>query len=240
VVPGRVILLYVQAPDEEKLLTAFDFFCWPVPLKKPPCDSRRPDGWRLDPKLAANVVQEAITGLETHDRPAQNLPRNAVITLPPENFRPERNAPTLAESLVEVRQGRLKLEELEKAVIINKFTKEELPKVLKGAMKGHFYVDHRGIAFPPAKAETGDHAPARELAEDADVKSIQLFMNQLYRLGSPLGMGYHHDAQYPNGKKLDEDQFHCCVNGTVLVSGTHANIYPNDFVRAANTKPLKR
>ena len=239
-VPGRLILLYVPAPDEENLLTVFDFFCLPVPLKGPRCDSHRPDGWRLDPEVAANVVRDAIRELETGDRPAPNLPRNAVITLPPDNFRPERNAQTLAECLIEFRQGKLNMEEIEKAVEIKKFNNDELPNVLKGKKKSYFYVDYRGIVFPPADAETGDHGPARELSEDPNVNSIKIRMNQLYRRGTPLHPGFHHDAQYPNGREMNEDQFCCREHGDVLVSGTHANIYPNDVIRAANIKMLKR
>jgi len=45
-----------------------------------------------------------------------------------------------------------------------------------------------------------------------------------------LPLGFHHDAQYEYGRAFDDTSFDCSQKGHCLVTGTHANIYPNDFV----------
>lgn len=53
----------------------------------------------------------------------------------------------------------------------------------------------------------------------------------MFRLGSPLLDGLQHDVQWPFDDQLDQQPFYCSTDGQVEVSGTYANIYPNDYAR---------
>jgi hypothetical protein len=56
-------------------------------------------------------------------------------------------------------------------------------------------------------------------------------LNSLYRFGIALEGGFHHDVQWSRKKALKNERFVCCDRGEILVSGTHVNIFPNDYVK---------
>ena len=61
---------------------------------------------------------------------------------------------------------------------------------------------------------------------------------RLYRFGAPLPDGFHHDVQKRNGQDMKRVVFDCSVDGPVFVSGSYANVYPNDFVRARDKQKI--
>jgi hypothetical protein len=99
------------------------------------------------------------------------------------------------------------------------------------AQKASFHVDSRGIVFPPASGGA-EHAPPRLIVENAPVGELRGLLGSLYRFGSVVDYGFHHDAQFPNGKRLENVEFDCSRQGQIKVSSTHANVYPNDYVRS--------
>jgi hypothetical protein len=68
---------------------------------------------------------------------------------------------------------------------------------------------------------------------NSEIAAVQDFLRSTYRFGAPLPDGLHHDAQLEWGKEFDKMPFDCSRKGTIQISGTHANIYANDFVRGA-------
>jgi len=93
------------------------------------------------------------------------------------------------------------------------------------------HIDERELAFPHA-SDGEFHAWPRELSEDAEPKAYRAMLRTLYRFGGPLEPGFHHDVQRLHGRDLVAMPFPCSEAGAVTVTGTHANVYPNDFVRA--------
>jgi hypothetical protein len=89
-------------------------------------------------------------------------------------------------------------------------------------------VDTRGIVFP--RSLTGEDHGLVRWADPSDEKESLLSLRGLYRFGMPWAMGAHHDAQYPGGRRLEEEPFLCARQGPILATGTHVNIYPNDVV----------
>lgn len=73
--------------------------------------------------------------------------------------------------------------------------------------------------------------PERSQRMDAGLEEISRLLRALYRFGGPLKNGLHHDAQRRDGTKLERCEFDCDVAGRVTVTGSHANVYPTDFIR---------
>jgi len=60
---------------------------------------------------------------------------------------------------------------------------------------------------------------------------MKAMLNQLYRFGIPVLDGFHYDVQKEHNDSLDGLPLDCIKQGKVLCSGTHVNVYPNDYVR---------
>ncbi|MEI8393674.1 MAG: hypothetical protein WCF85_02985 [Rhodospirillaceae bacterium] len=238
-VPGRIVLFYIPSNDDEYLLTQFDHFAYPVPLQPNTQHGKRDIRWRADFDMALRIVSDAINNLTKANLPGPELPCNDITMLPPKNFRPDQDELTLDQYFQRIRKSGLSFDDLRKIIKPKKFNNSELPKVLGSVKAKYFYVDHRGIVFPPSKSGSGDHALPRQIPGEAGINEIRRLMNQLFRFGVPLRPGFHHDAQYPDDKPLEGNQFHCSVQGSVKVYGTHANVYPNDMVRAERLETKK-
>ena len=57
------------------------------------------------------------------------------------------------------------------------------------------------------------------------------FFGPTYRFGTSLPQGFHHDAQFEGGRHFNQTRFDCSREGELLVTASHVNIYPNDYVR---------
>jgi hypothetical protein len=150
--------------------------------------------------------------------------------LPPMNFHCSGGA-RLGATFRAVSRGVIDWATVKASVPLLRFRHSDLPKAITGGKKhAQFYVDARGLVFPPAD-RNGDHGIPREISQDSSIRVLQALLRSLYRFGSVIDYGFQHDVQLPRGRLLDRVQFDCSIKGVIEVSGTHANIYPNDFVR---------
>ena len=111
------------------------------------------------------------------------------------------------------------------------FDRERLPAFLGYPERQAIYRDARKVVFPCARANEM-HGQLPEIEPTAAVASMQDLLRSVYRFGAPLPDGFHHDAQFEDGRHFKAMDFECSRNGSILVSASHANIYPNDYVRA--------
>jgi hypothetical protein len=77
------------------------------------------------------------------------------------------------------------------------------------------------------------HGVAHAVQQDAKLGARVSVLRSLYRFGAMLEPGFHHDAQPRDRSEFHQFEFDCSAEGRIVISGPHANIYPNDFVRAA-------
>lgn len=111
------------------------------------------------------------------------------------------------------------------------FNSEMLPRFLKPGEHQQIFRDARGIAFPSARS-TEFHG-AYQLNPSDDVDKLGELLRSVYRFGASVPQGLHHDAQFEYGRNFDQVEFECSKEGAIKVTGSHANIYPNDYVRAS-------
>ena len=90
------------------------------------------------------------------------------------------------------------------------------------------FKDARAVVFPCSRP--AEMHGRREIDPAADVNRLRSILQSTYRFGASLPQGFHHDAQFEGGRQFNQTPFECCEKGALLVSGSHANIYPNDFV----------
>ena len=229
VVPGRLVLLYIPSPDQDLLLSAFAHFAFSAPIEEPegycgPCRA-----WRHDPGLVVAPVERAIKRLLEEDQPLRAMPRDDLRMLPPNNFFCDEGQ-CLSDGFRSVAVGVANWGDLNRKLELKQFHVGPLPpQVMNGKKKLRCYVDYRGIAFPPS-AVGQYHALPRDISQDAPITELQALLKQLYRFGSVIDYGFHHDAQYPSSKPLNGTKFFCAREGEIHVSTTHANVYPNDVV----------
>jgi hypothetical protein len=230
IVPGRLILLYVNSLDETQLLSGFEHFAYAVPVAAPAHARAAPSDWRFDPRLALPAIIRSVRQLIEADEPQRKLARSDIRMLPPVNFHCPRGG-RIGAAFRAVSRGEIDWATLEAGIPLHRFLYDDLPKVMKAGKKhARFYVDARGLVFPPA-ARSGDHGVPREISAKSPIPELQALLRCLYRFGSAIDYGFQHDVQLPRGKLLDRVPFDCSINGIIEVSGSHANIYPNDFVR---------
>jgi hypothetical protein len=91
--------------------------------------------------------------------------------------------------------------------------------------------DARNVIFPCARANE-HHGQPPEISPESDLAVLQVFLRSVYRFGTPLPDGFHHDAQLERGHHFDRMSFDCSREGQIQVTASHANIYPDDYVRA--------
>lgn len=232
--PRRIALFYVPATDDEHLISAFDFFVFPLPLIG--LEHFDPNGHqkRHDPVECEQAIRTAFwTYTEELIRLLQ--PRieqqksSEPLLLPPRNFHlPERR---LHNAFCELtRRSRTWQNAMPDGIVPGTFTHEHLPSFLKQQERQQIFRDGRDVLFPCAR-RSEYHAPPRDFPPDSDLPVLQDFLRSVYRFGIPLPDGFHHDAQLEGGCRFENMTFDCTRQGQIVVSGSHANIYPNDFVR---------
>lgn len=172
------------------------------------------------------IIKQAMPTFNDLKRRISTLSSSEPFLLPPENFRVSSDEKLAGLFLQLRRRERLwddQLPELHSETVTGK----QLPRNLHSQARKKVYVDSRNLYFP---VDRGAHGLLRELDDDCESEERQRFLRSAFRFGAPIGDGFHHDAQFI-GRDLDGVTFECCQNGDVEGTGSHANIYPNDYVR---------
>ena len=113
-------------------------------------------------------------------------------------------------------------------LVPREFNSETLKK-LHGEKTQMCFQDHRRLVFFQPHS-TAFHGVEWE-REKIEPNSARRILRSLYRFGAALPQGFQHDAQREGGNYLDREVFDCDQNGSIVVSGSHANVYANDVVR---------
>jgi hypothetical protein len=233
--PRSIFLFYVPAQDEDLLLRSLDFCVFPIAMRKL---SKFIDGrqCRHGLKYCFEAVNEAMT-IVSRDFEEIVQPRvksrksSESLLLPPENF--EGTLSPIREFFIELTRGtRSWSDPYPDLKLLRWFSRDDLPNFLRGDEKKQIFQDIRKLIFPCARpSELHGVAPPVPPAEEF----LYLLQNlkTLFRFGAPLEGGFHHDVQLERGQKIKGVVFHCSSAGSVIVDATHANIYPNDYVRPA-------
>ena len=115
-------------------------------------------------------------------------------------------------------------------VVPEMFDREQLPEFLDHQERQLIFRDARDVIFPCARANEL-HSRLPDVPPESDLTVLQNFLRSVYRFGTPLPDGFHHDAQLEWGRPFHNMSFDCSRNGPISVTGSHANLYPNDYVR---------
>lgn len=238
--PRRVVFLYIDGTGADILLNDVRFFCYSEPIKIGELAEGNPQLLKNIPPVVTQQIAAQIKRLEHGDSILKRIEdevsakrKSTHLLLPPENFlisREEKLTSEFAKSVDDILESGNRL-------VKKRFTKEQLPKYLKGSgnKKIYAFVDSRDLVFPPCK-DTELHAPPRELPENAKISSIVNKLNELYRFGIPIVDGFHYDVQRVGANSSVEEEFICFEKGKVKSKSDHVNIYPNDFIRASNLR----
>jgi len=232
--PRRIALFYVPADDDQELLSEFDFFVFPVPLRdlaefdeaghqkrhdRVACEQASRAAFEVYTRELIGSLQSRIEML----RPSEPL------LLPPANFHlPHRK---LQEVFCELsRRTRTWEDTMPDGVVPETFGHEQLPKFLGYQERQSIFRDARDVIFPCARSMER-HWRLPDLQPESDLNELQGFLRSVYRFGTPLPDGFHHDAQLEWGQDFQGMPFNCSRKGPTPVTGSHVSVYPNDFVR---------
>lgn len=231
--PRRITLFYVPSDDDRLLLEAFDFFVFPVPMR----DLAKYDDKGHQLRHQRNASEGAIRkALESYTRDFLGIVQQRVesrkssepLLLPPMNFHIK--AERALHPFRELTRGTRAWEKtLPDGVSPFTFDFKRLPDFLREHENQVIYRDSREIVFPCARASEAHGG--YEFDHNAKVEVLRDLLQSTYRFGASLSPGFHHDAQFEGGRHLTATIFDCSRNGQISVTATHANIYPNDFVR---------
>ena len=233
--PSSILLLYVPGPTQEPLLTAFDFFVFPVPLtalsafregrqlRHDPAEVRRSIEAVVAPDSKTMRVFEAVQQRVRAVRDAEAL------QLPPANFHISRDEP-IAQVFAALRRGDLAWDAEINGLEPQEFDHKPVPHLHKGANR-RAYQDNRGLVFLRASL-LAHHGATREVLKEDDVEedSVQL-LRGAFRFGCPVNESFHHDVQLEEDRTLDAIECACPQQGKIQSKATYVNIYPNDVVR---------
>jgi hypothetical protein len=232
--PKRIALFYVPAADDHILLSAFDFFVFPVPLRDLAKFDESGHQKRHDPQSCEEAVRH---GMEVYRQELIRIGQQRIesrksseaLLLPPVNFHLEDQRAT--HTFRELTRGaRAWQSALPDGIAPEHFDNDRLPDFLRHQETQMIYKDSRGVVFPCARAS--EPHGGTEFDHEAKIEVLCDVLQSIYRFGAALPTGFHHDAQLEGGKHLKDMQFDCSRNGSLAVTASHANIYPNDFVRA--------
>jgi hypothetical protein len=233
--PRRIALLYVPADDQETLIDAFDFFVFPIPLRDLAQYESTGRQRRHDRSVCEQAIRKAI-GIFTAQligilqRKIESRKSHEPLLLPPVNF--HLSDDRLKRAFRELTRGvRAWDKAMPDTVVAESFDRDMLPAFLRPQERQFIFKDARGVAFPCSRP-TEMHG-AHEIDSAADVNCLREMLQSTYRFGASLPQGFHHDAQFEYGRHFVQTPFDCCQKGALLVSGSHVNIYPNDFVNPA-------
>ena len=233
--PSSILLLYVPGPTQEPLLTAFDFFVFPVALtalsafregrqlRHDPEEVRSAIKAVLDPESETMRVFDAVQERVRALRDAEAL------QLPPINFHIGRDRP-IAQVFTALRRGDLAWDAAIEGLEAQEFDHERIPHLHRGANR-RAYQDDRGLVFLRADP-LAHHGANREVPDDEDMQeNASQLLRGAFRFGCPLAAGFHHDVPLEEDRTLDAIILACAQKGPVRSKATYVNIYPNDIVR---------
>ena len=233
--PRRIVLLYVPSGDSPRLLDEFDFFVFPVPLRDLAVFD---DSGRQRRHLPAACEQAIAKGMVVYEqelvgflqRTIESRKSSEPLLLPPSNF--HLPGERLKQVFRELTRGtRTWRNAMPAAIEARMYNRDRLPEFLDHQERQMIYRDARGVVFPCARP-TELHG-AQEIDPTAKVSILRELLRGTYRFGTSLPQGFHHDAQFEDGRQFNQTRFDCSRHGELLVTASHANIYPNDFVRPA-------
>lgn len=233
--PASLTLLFVPSPDQEVLLQAFDFAVMAAPL--PALLARDDQGVQLrhDREAVLSALVEALRPSSDPQMALNEVKRrlgyqsdNEALLLPPRNFLTEDG--DLAPVFRSFRDGERAWTDRLEAFGPTPLGHEDVPSRIRRQQTRRPFVDQRGMAYFMAHPAAFDGA-VREVGEPKDTGALQEALRSLYRFGSALPQGLHHDAQRSDGSALGGALLHCSVKGAIRGQSGYANVYPNDFVR---------
>ncbi len=232
--PRRIVLFYVPADDDQQLLSAFDFFVFPVPLRDLADFDEAGHQNRHNRVVCEQAIQKAF---EVYSRELigslqqriESRRSSEPLLLPPLNFHlPQRK---LHQTFCELtRRTRTWKDCMPDGVVPEMFEREQLPGFLDYQERQLIFRDARDVIFPCARANEL-HWRLPDVPPGSDLRVLQDFLRSVYRFGTPLPDGFHHDAQLEWGHNFHNMNFDCSRNGPIPVTGSHVNVYPNDYVR---------
>ena len=236
--PRRIALFYVPAENDELLLRSFDFFVFPVPLR----DLATFDDAGKQRRHQREVCEAAIRkGMEVYTRDLIELIQRRIesrksqepLLLPPANFHLKDQR--LKQDFCKLTRGiRAWSNAMPNEVFAQVFDHQMLPDFLGHNERQPVFRDSRNVVFPCARP-TEFHG-AQEIDPAAEVPVLSDLLRSTYRFGISLAQGFHHDAQFEGGRHFNQTRFDCSREGEILVTASHVNIYPNDYVRP----PIRR
>lgn len=147
--PSRFFLLYVRTPDDESMLSLFDFFALPVPLDEYIVLYNDSGQWHHHPATAFERAQRVVQAINNGGYGARELAarllleaKPTALLLPPQNFRMETGRP-LGDEMRRLRtQGDVNaLLSLDDSIKTLRFEKRQLPYCpqMRKGVKGAFH-----------------------------------------------------------------------------------------------------
>lgn len=234
-VPEHVLLAYVPSPDDDTLLRHLEFFVFPVRLSRLAEYNEHGRQLRHDLKVANSYVlssiESAVTVFAELKRRLSSVTYKEPLHLPPNNFWISQDT-RMAHHFSELLRGHASWSDPFTHLCSVNLRHEDLPyNIPRGAQKTVFR-DSRGLVFPPDRT---NHGPSRELPPGSGSLDRELLLKSAFRFGVRLTDGYHHDVQLV-GKEMKGQVFNCAVEGKLTLNCSHANVYPDDFVRPSEKK----
>jgi hypothetical protein len=240
--PADILLLYVPSNDSDELLAAFDFAVLPIPMAA--LAQWAPRGRQFRHHWGAATAEitgllaptgQATIALQGVSQRVRQVRDQEPLLLPPRNF----GTPVgpIANIYSELCRGARPWVGHFPEVTPVEFTSVEVPRIQRG-MTRRAYQDPRGAVYLTADP-AAYHGHSRQLEPESADEERRRVLQQLYRFGVSIPAGFHHDAQLENGEQFKLSRFECSEDGPVEVTATHANVYPDDFVRAKIKTKIK-
>ncbi|MND44883.1 hypothetical protein D3C80_357320 [compost metagenome] len=247
--PSRIVLAYVAGDGADALLDSFGHSVMAVPLELPDWDWPNGLHWRFKIELVNMLVRRAMASAQTEPLEGLRLRLEAQshsdpLLLPSRNFHlPNKEAlTTRLGQVVHAFPNVTPVEEIDTVVTRKRWPKDRLKRfyAATGGKNKLFAVDQRGLVF--AKAGVGQHGGDQDIPTkvELDQHRLRRELEGRFRLGTPLRpAGFQHDVQWPDDVQLVREPLECFDEGAVRVSGSHANIYGNDVIRAEKVEREK-
>ncbi|WP_143255430.1 hypothetical protein [Brevundimonas sp. ZS04] len=244
--PRSIILAYVPAADDERLMSAFDFSVMPAPLAALAAyggDKGRQ--YRHSADAAFLAVEDALgeRGIpklnldEVKQRVARLANDSEVLLLPPENFRLH-DRDRLSTLFRSYRRGERVAADRFPELQTQRLSSADIRRLGEDVRHCHVDADKRAFLMAHPAAYDGSEWELEE--EKAKAAAIKPVLRSLYRFGAPLPDGFHHDVQFADGSAFANSSFDCLRNGLVRYTCPYVNVYPDDFVRPGKAKRARK
>ncbi len=236
--PQRLMLFYVPANDQEVLLEAFDFFVFPVPLKGLSTFEHGRQGRHVLESCFIGIqeaLEKARQQFELLVKPRVLSRKSAeALLLPPRNF--QLQSGQIRQMFHEFTRGARAWDDHSmEGATLKTFDHDGLPTFLRKSERQTIFQDARDLVFPCARPAE-HHGTPPPASGNQDLAYLQYNLRSAFRFGVPLEEGFHHDVQFEQGRLISSVEFQCSRKGSVPVSASHVNVYPNDYVRPPSTK----